>query len=220
MKLEACAVTVRHGSLVALDGVSLDFPVGSRTLVTGAASSGKTTLLKCLVGLQRCSEGLVTWDGVNLATLAPRERRAAQGRLGMIFQSDALFDSDTVLDNVKLPLLRRGATEADAHRRALATLERVGLSEVAEQRPEALSGGMRKRVGIARAVAPSPEVLVADDPFAGLDPRTEASVARLLLEVTEGRTLIVALPDPVTSLPLTRQVELLEGRVDPEVTRC
>jgi ABC-type transporter Mla maintaining outer membrane lipid asymmetry ATPase subunit MlaF len=214
MQLSVCDVSVSFGTVRALAGVSLDFASGSRTVIWGAASAGKTTLLKLLAGLAVPTSGLVRWDGVDVAQLSGAERRAGQARLGMVFQSDALFDSQTVLENVTLPLVRRGRGEAEARQVALATLERVGLQDAALQRPEALSGGMRKRVGVARAIAPEPEVLLADDPFSGLDPATEAAIARLLLEVTAGRTLIVALPDPAPSLPVVRQFELLDGRLE------
>jgi ABC-type transporter Mla maintaining outer membrane lipid asymmetry ATPase subunit MlaF len=214
MQLVARAVSVNFGAVRALDGVSLAFAAGSRTVLWGAAGSGKTTLLKCLAGLAMPTLGAISWDEVDVVTLSREGRRAGQARLGFVFQSDALFDSQTVLENVTLPLVRRGRSEAEARQIALQTLERVGLKDAALQRPETLSGGMRKRVGVARAIAPSPDVVLADDPFSGLDPATEASIARLLLEVTLGRTLVVALPDPVPSLPITRQVELVEGRVE------
>lgn len=120
-----------------------------------------------------------------------------------------------MLENVTLPLVRRGRGEAEARQVALATLERVGLQDAALQRPEALSGGMRKRVGVARAIAPEPEVLLADDPFSGLEhAASSGGDPRLLLEVTAGRTLIVALPDPAPSLPVVRQYKLLDGRLE------
>ena len=103
--------------------------------------------------------------------------------------------------------------EYDALDRAHEALRRVGLLEAAAKRPENLSGGMKKRCGVARAIVARPQVLLADDPFAGLDPVTERSIAELLLEVSEGRTLIVAVPDPVESLPVTRQVHFREGAV-------
>jgi len=131
----------------------------------------------------------------------------------MIFQSDALFDSLTVIDNVLLPLRKRRVPEAEARERALAALDRVGLSKALEKRPENLSGGMKKRAGVARAIVARPEVLIADDPFAGLDPVTEKSIADLLIEVSEGKTLIVALPDPVASLPIERTFRFVHGAI-------
>src|SRR6185436_1421301 len=104
--------------------------------------------------------------------------------------------------NVTLPLAKRGVPEREARERCDEALKRVGLTAAADKRPEHLSGGMRKRTGIARAIVARPQVLFADDPFAGLDPETEQSIAELLLEVSEGRTLVCALPDPYEPVPL------------------
>lgn len=203
------------GAVRALADVTLEVPAGSRLILTGPAGGGKTSLLKCLAGLVRPTAGAVTWDGRDVASLARDERRAAQVAFGMVFQTDALFDSMTVLDNVLLPLRKRGVEEGEAKARALEALERVGLRDAALKRPEVLSGGMKKRAGVARAIVARPVVLLADDPFAGLDPVTEASIASLLLDVSEGRTLIVALPDPVPSLPIARRVRLVGGEAAP-----
>ena len=112
-----------------------------------------------------------------------------------------------------LPLRKRRVPEAEAQERAHEALRRVGLTEAAKKHPENLSGGMKKRAGVARAIVARPQVLLADDPFAGLDPVTEGSIAELLLEISEGRTLIVALPDPVASLPTGRAIRLVGGQV-------
>lgn len=213
MRLSTEHLELRFGPVVALRDVSLDFPAGSRTVLWGPAGGGKTSLLKCVAGLARPSAGHVWWDEADVAALDTQGRRALQVRFGMVFQSDALFDSLSVLDNVLLPLLKRRVPRAEALDRAHEALRRVGLLEAAGKRPENLSGGMKKRCGVARAIVARPQVLLADDPFAGLDPITERSIADLLLEVSEGRTLIVALPDPVESLPLPRRVHFREGAV-------
>lgn len=213
MRLSTEHLELHFGPVVALRDVSLEFPAGSRTLLWGTAGGGKTTLLKCLAGLARPTAGHVWWDEADVAALDVQARRALQVRFGMVFQSDALFDSMSVLDNVLLPLLKRGVPREEALDRAHEALRRVGLLEAAAKRPENLSGGMKKRCGVARAIVARPQVLLADDPFAGLDPITERSIAELLLEVSEGRTLVVALPDPVDALPLARQVHFRVGAV-------
>jgi phospholipid/cholesterol/gamma-HCH transport system ATP-binding protein len=213
MRLATHHLSLRFGQVTALNDVSVDFPVGSRTLLWGPAGGGKTSLLKCLTGLQPPSTGDVEWEERTVATRTAQERREAQVAFGMIFQSDALFDSLTVIDNVLLPLRKRRVPEAEARERALAALDRVGLSKALEKRPENLSGGMKKRAGVARAIVARPEVLIADDPFAGLDPVTEKSIADLLIEVSEGKTLIVALPDPVASLPIERTFRFVHGAI-------
>lgn len=213
MELSTSQLGVRFGPLVTLDAITLCFPGGSRALVTGGAGSGKTTLLKVLAGLIAPTSGALQWDARPVQALSADEKRRAQIAFGMVFQTDALFDSLSVLDNVMLPLRKRRVPEDEARARALESLQRVGLTAAAGKRPETLSGGMKKRVGVARAIVARPEVLFADDPFAGLDPHTERSIAELLLEVSEGRTLLVALPDPVESLPIERVVHLTGGRV-------
>lgn len=211
MDLKLESVSVRFGAFVALSDVTVAFPAGTRRVICGRAGSGKTTLLKALAGLVRPNEGHVRWGDTDASTLDVAARRKAQGAFGMVFQTDALFDSMTVRDNVTLPLSKRGVPEDEARARCDEALARVGLTAAAEKRPEHLSGGMRKRTGIARAIVARPQVLFADDPFAGLDPDTERSIAELLLEVSEGRTLISALPDPDESLGAT--LVLCEGRL-------
>lgn len=202
MELVATALCITFGKVKAVSDVSLALPAGSQLLVTGPAGSGKTTLLKALAGLIPATTGTVTWDGA---------REPVKSAFGMVFQSDALFDSMSVLDNVLLPLRKRGVGEEEALERARRALADVGLLEAAAKRPQDLSGGMKKRAGIARAIVARPAVLLADDPFAGLDPVTEAQIARLLLKASQGKTLIAALPDPVDSLPMRERLHLREG---------
>ncbi len=212
MRVAASSLTVRYDQLLALDGVSLEVAPGTKVVIWGPAGSGKTTLLKALAGLHRPSSGHVEWGERDISGLTAAQRRERQAEFGMVFQSDALFDSMTVLGNVLLPLEKRGVPAAEARERANEALHRVGLFAAASKHPEALSGGMKKRCGVARAIVSRPSVLLADDPFAGLDPATEASIAELLLEVSQGRTLIAALPDPVDTLPADRALRLVEGR--------
>lgn len=214
MELVAQSLGLTFAKVHALEDVSLAVPAGSRLVLCGPAGGGKTSLLKCLAGLVTPTAGRVRWDGQDVAAMTQDARRGAQVAFGMVFQTDALFDSMTVLENVVLPLRKRGVAEAEAKARALEALERVGLKDAALKRPEVLSGGMKKRAGVARAIVARPVVLLADDPFAGLDPVTEGSIASLLLEVSEGKTLIVAVPDPVASLPIARVVRLVGGRVE------
>jgi phospholipid/cholesterol/gamma-HCH transport system ATP-binding protein len=209
MHLSTHQLSQHFGAVRAFDALDLEFAVGSRTVLWGSAGGGKTSLLKCLTGLTLPSGGEVRWDGVSVSSMTPEERRARQVAFGMVFQSDALFDSLTVLDNVLLPLRKRGVPPAEALARAEEALAQVGLTRAAQKHPENLSGGMKKRAGVARAIVARPQVLIADDPFAGLDPNTERSIAELLLEVSAGKTLIVALPDPVPSLPIERTVHLV-----------
>ncbi len=199
--------------VIALRDVTIEINPGTKVVLWGAAASGKTTLLKTLAGLIRPSSGHVRWGHHDPAALTSSVRRELQSNFGMVFQSDALFDSMSVLENVLLPLRKRRVPEDEARARALEAIERVGLTDAMLKRPEALSGGMKKRCGVARAIVSRPSVLLADDPFAGLDPATEKSIAELLLEVSRGRTLIAALPDPVDALPADRLVHLTQGEL-------
>jgi phospholipid/cholesterol/gamma-HCH transport system ATP-binding protein len=213
VNLALVEVAVQYEQVHALDGLTLDVPLGSQLVIWGPAGGGKTTALKVMAGLIAPTRGTVTWGQRLVASLDRVEKRREQAHLGMVFQSDALFDSRTVIDNVLFPLIRRGVTEVEARERAVETLTRVGLANALDKTPETLSGGMRKRVGVARAIVAGPTVLLADDPFAGLDPKTERSIGELLLEVSAGKTLVVAVPDPPSAFQFARQVQLRDGRV-------
>ncbi len=220
MDLSALSLTVRYEgnapgerTVDALRDLTVRFRAGERVAICGGPGSGKTTLLKTLAALRRPHAGEVRWDESDPWALPPEERRARQAAFGMVFQTDALFDAETVRDNVLLPLLRRGVPRDEAETRAIDSLRAVGLEDAADLLPSALSGGMQKRAGIARAIVARPEVLLADDPLAGLDPSTASQVAKLLWRESEGRTLIVAMPDPVRWLRAERWLLLERGRM-------
>lgn len=214
MNLALEEVTVRLERATALENVNVRLERGAHVGVCGGPGSGKTILLKVLAGLVRPTSGRVLWNGEDVWALSPGDRRERQAAFGMVFQSDALFDSDTVLSNVEQPLIRRKVPKDQADARAREAISRVGLEGSELLLPEQLSGGMRKRAGIARAIAARPQVLLADDPLAGLDPSTAQQIGTLLLrETSEERTLIAALPDPVSQLPLPRWIRLDFGRV-------
>ena len=213
MELRADRLSVRRGERPVLRDVECTLPPGSRVGVLGRSGAGKTTLLKVLAGLIAPAEGRVLWNGEDVAGMAPALKRSRQAAFGMVFQTDALFDSMTVRRNVMLPLERRRVPHGEAQARVDEVLRAVGLADAADALPERLSGGMRKRVGLARALAARPSVLLADDPFAGLDPGTARQVARVLEEVTGANTLIIAAPDVPPELRLARWLYLREGRV-------
>lgn len=213
MELRAEKVTVKLGGRTVLEDVDCALPAGSRVLVMGRAGSGKTTLLKLLAGLLPPTSGAVLWEGQDVTRLSRPERRERQAAFGFVFQTDALFDSLTVRENVLLPLRRRHVAEDEAQARALEVLSAVGLRDAADTLPERLSGGMKKRAGMARALAARPSVLLADDPFAGLDPGTTRQVARVLLDVAGTGTLIVAVSEVPPDLALPRWLYLREGRL-------
>ena len=213
MNVRAQDLDVRFGSTRAVEQATLSLAPGDRAVVLGDAGSGKTTLLKALAGLVRPTGGSVFWEDREVAQLDERERRQLRSSLGMVFQTDAPFDSMTVLENVRHPLLRRQVAFSEANQRAKEALEQVELSAAASMLPERLSGGMRKRAGIARAIVARPQVLLADDPFSGLDPESAARIAALLLTVSKGKTLVVSLSEPSDWLRLERQLQMKCGRI-------
>lgn len=211
MRLATHQLCLHFGAVQALNNLTLDFPIASRSMLWGPAGGGKSSLLKCLAGLVAPTSGQVLWDDVSVTARSAQEKREAQVAFGMVFQSDALFDSLTVLENVLLPLRKRRVPEAEAQERAAAAVASVGLTQAANKYPENLSGGMKKRAGVARAIVARPQVLLADDPFAGLDPATERSIRELLLAVSRDRTLIICVPDAIESLPVDQCIHLAGG---------
>lgn len=191
--LAARGLRVTRGTF-ALGPLDLEVAPGEALLIFGPSLAGKTALLKALVGLAPAQGRVRVGDvEVDLATARVDDRLRSQ--VGMVFQNDALFDALTVAENVGLPLERRGVRDADIRIRE--ALRGVGLTDAAQKLPEQLSGGMRKRAGIARALATDAPVLLVDEPLAGLDPGTQDRIADLLLDLRErGRALVIAVADP------------------------
>jgi phospholipid/cholesterol/gamma-HCH transport system ATP-binding protein len=155
-----------------LDGVDLDVGEGESVVVIGGSGTGKSVLLKCILGIMRPDRGSIEIDGAEVTRMSRREREEVMTKFGMLFQGAALFDSLPVWENVAFGLLQvKKLDRAESRRRAIATLGQVGLTaEVADLSPAELSGGMQKRVGLARAIATQPEILFFDEPTTGLDP--------------------------------------------------
>ncbi|HEY3452356.1 MAG TPA: ATP-binding cassette domain-containing protein [Myxococcales bacterium] len=208
--IEARELSVRYGARTVLGPLSGALGHGV-LLVCGPAQSGKTTLLKALCGLVPLATGGVKVDDTDLAA-GPEALGAVRERIGMVFQNDALFDSMDSLANVALPLLRRRVGRAEAAERAREALAQVGLTGHEHALPERLSGGMRKRLGLARAIVARPRYLLADDPFAGLDPGTVAKVRDLLVDLWgEKGGLIMASADPAPLWDVAAQALVLDG---------
>ena len=199
--IDARNLFVRFGRQAVLRDINLEVPRGQTLVVIGESGCGKTVLLKSLIGLVRPTQGEVLFDGQNLTTLTDRELARQRIRFGFVFQGAALFDSLTVAQNVAFPL--RQHTDYDDTRIRQAVLERladVGLPEnILYKKPAELSGGMRKRVGLARAQILSPEVILYDEPTTGLDPIMSAVINELILR-TRNRS-------PVTSVVVTHDMQ-------------
>ena len=172
------------GAKTVLDGIDLDVPRGTSMVVIGGSGSGKSVLLKCVLGLIEPDAGVIEIDGQNILALRRRARRTARDRIGMLFQAGALFDSLPVWENVTFGLLaRRSLSRRQARDQAGGLLAQVGLAaEVGALAPSELSGGMQKRVALARAIAAQPDILFFDEPTTGLDPIMGAVIDGLIVD--------------------------------------
>jgi phospholipid/cholesterol/gamma-HCH transport system ATP-binding protein len=168
-----------------LDHVNVTFEEGKTNLVIGSSGSGKTVLIKCLVALYQIDEGSILYDGRDFSKLDEDQRRDIRKEIGMVFQGGALFDSQTVEENVAFPLQMFGKMSAEERRdRVNFCLNRVNLPNANNLFPSQLSGGMKKRVAIARAISLNPRYLFCDEPNSGLDPKTSIIIDNLIHEIT------------------------------------
>ena len=168
-----------------LKDINATFENGKTNLIIGQSGSGKTVLMKCIVGLLTPERGELLYDNRNFLIMGKKEKKALRREMGMIFQSAALFDSMTVLDNVMFPLnMFSNDTLRDRTRRAMFCLDRVNLTEAKDKYPGEISGGMQKRVAIARAIALNPKYLFCAEPNSGLDPKTSLVIDELLHSIT------------------------------------
>ncbi len=201
----------RFGPRLILDNINLNVPVGRIATIMGSSGGGKTTLLKCVSRLLTPTEGEITVDGVN----AIEEPDVARRKMGMVFQSAALFDSMSVSENVLFGV-RRHKTEKEKSEKDLVAevLEDVGLTpDAGKLLPSELSGGMRKRVGIARAIALRPKVMLYDEPTTGLDPVTTYVIDELMVRLarTQGITTLIVSHDVSSVLRVSDQIAFLTG---------
>lgn len=169
-----------------LKNVSTEFVAGKTNLIIGQSGSGKTVLLKCLVGLMRPDAGRIMYGNRNLLDLNSRDLKALRTEIGMLFQGSALFDSMSVMENVLFPLtMFTNNTRAENYKRAMFCLERVNLTHAETLYPSEISGGMQKRVAIARAISLNPRYLFCDEPNSGLDPKTSIVIDELISDITK-----------------------------------
>lgn len=177
-----------------LHDVNATFETGKINLVIGQSGSGKTVLVKSIIGLFEPTTGQILYDGRDFVNMSKKERILMRREMGMIFQNSALFDSMSVLENVMFPLdmfSRKNLTERK--QKAMEALDMVNLTEAANKFPDEISGGMQKRVAIARAIVLNPKYLFCDEPNSGLDPKTSLVIDKLLIKITKefGTTTII-----------------------------
>ena len=210
------SVTKSFGSKKVLDGFSLEIPDGQTTVLLGYSGTGKSVSLKHIVGLLEPDEGMVEVDGRVIHELDRETLTEVRGRIGYVFQFAALFDSMSVHDNLTLGLERRRIDPVEIERRVATSLALVGLPDVADRFPAELSGGMRKRVGIARAIALEPHYILYDEPTTGLDPVTSAVIDQLMIRTKRelGVTAVMVTHDMRSAFSVGDRIAmLLDGRV-------
>jgi phospholipid/cholesterol/gamma-HCH transport system ATP-binding protein len=206
------------GEKQVLDGVDLDVMPGTSMVVIGGSGSGKSVLIKCVLGLLEPDDGLIEIDGQDLLRMDRRRQAQARARIGMLFQNGALFDSLPVWENVAFGVLAQGkATRPQAKLRAAEMLGQVGLApSVGELSPAELSGGMQKRVGLARAIAARPDMLFFDEPTTGLDPIMGAVIDGLIVDCVKrlGSTAVAITHDMASARRIgDRAAMLYKGRI-------
>ena len=206
-----------------LRGVNLQIPEGTTAVILGASGSGKTVLMKHIMGLFKPDRGQVIVDGQNISAMNRQELAVFRERMGMVFQSSALFDSMTVGDNVAFPLREHnpGLSEPQISEKVKEKLAVVDLHEVEQKFPAELSGGMRKRVGLARAIVREPKIVLYDEPTTGLDPLTTESVDEMIIHARErlSVTSVVISHDIGSAFHIADRIAVInEGRIVEEGT--
>ena len=208
------ALAKRYGGRTVLAGVDFDLGGSECLVVLGRSGSGKSVMLRQLIGLEQPDAGSIRFAGREIVGLSERELAPVRRRVAMLFQSGALFDSMSVFDNLAFPFREhRACAEEELPARVAVLLEQVGLPGIEAKAPADLSGGMRKRVALARALALAPEALLFDEPTTGLDPMTSASIARRIAETrrSTGAAALVVTHDLALARTVADRVALLDG---------
>jgi phospholipid/cholesterol/gamma-HCH transport system ATP-binding protein len=177
-----------------LKGISTTFEQGKTNLIIGQSGSGKTVFLKCLLGLFEYESGSISYDGKVFSKLSENEKREIRADIGMVFQGSALFDSMTIAENVMFPLkMFTKMSKSEMEDRADLVLKRVNLDDAHNKMPSEASGGMQKRVAIARAIVNNPKYLFCDEPNSGLDPKTAIVIDNLIQEITDEYQIVTVI---------------------------
>lgn len=217
-KIQLRNVHKAFGKKVVLDGVDLDVGVGESVVIIGGSGTGKSVTLKCILGLLQPDTGSVKVDGEEVVGMGTADRERVNNKFGMLFQGAALFDSLPVWENVTFGLLaEKRCTRHDAHDIAIDKLAMVGMdAAVADLMPAELSGGMQKRVGLARAIAADPEIIFFDEPTTGLDPIMADVINDLIVKVTRevGATALSITHDMASARKIANRIAMLyDGKI-------
>jgi phospholipid/cholesterol/gamma-HCH transport system ATP-binding protein len=214
-KIQLIGVKKRFGPKVVLDGIDLTIERQSSTVIIGGSGTGKSVTIKCILGIITPDEGTILVDGVDVTRLRGAARDPIMKKFGMLFQGAALFDSLTVWENVAFGLIQgRGMKRPQAKDIAIQKLAKVGLSEdVAYLSPSELSGGMQKRVGLARAIAADPEIIFFDEPTTGLDPIMADIINDLIVSTVKdvGATTLSITHDMASARKISSHIAMLYG---------
>jgi phospholipid/cholesterol/gamma-HCH transport system ATP-binding protein len=214
-KIQLIGVKKRFGPKVVLDGIDLTIEKQSSTVIIGGSGTGKSVTIKCILGIITPDEGTILVDGVDVTRLRGTARDPVMKKFGMLFQGAALFDSLPVWENVAFGLIQgRGMKRAEARDIAIQKLAKVGLTEdVAYLSPSELSGGMQKRVGLARAIAADPEIIFFDEPTTGLDPIMADIINDLIVSTVKdvGATTLSITHDMASARKISSQIAMLYG---------
>ncbi len=217
-KISMQGVSKRFGEKVVLDNFNLDIEEGESVVVIGGSGVGKSVMLKCILGLLTPEEGSIKISGEEIVGISTSERDRINDKMGMLFQYAALFDSQTIWENVTFGLMSTGAvTRRDARDVAITKMALVGLgSEIADRYPAELSSGMRKRVGLARAIASQPEIIFFDEPTTGLDPIMGDIINDLIVHCVQetGATTLTITHDMQSARKIADRIAMIfQGRI-------
>lgn len=211
--IEVTNVEKSFGDAHILKGISTTFEKGKTSLVIGQSGSGKTVFLKCLLGLFTPESGTISYDGKVYSNLSDDEKRNLRAKMGMVFQGSALFDSMTIAENVMFPLrMFTKQSKSEMEDRVNFVLNRVNLTDAHHKMPSEASGGMQKRVAIARAIVNNPKYLFCDEPNSGLDPKTAIVIDNLIQEITDeyGITTVINSHDMNSVMEIGEKIVFLK----------
>ena len=212
--IEAKQIHKSFGKTTVLKGVSATFDQGKTNLIIGQSGSGKTVFLKCLLGLFDIDKGAILYNQKGLHEMSPQERIQLRQDVGMVFQGSALFDSMTVEENIMFPMqMLTSKSVEEIRERAHVVIKRVNLIDADTKMPSEISGGMQKRVAIARAIVMNPKYLFCDEPNSGLDPKTAILIDNLIQEITEEYqiTTVINTHDMNSVMEIGKKIIFLEN---------